>query len=187
MDLKKLKESDTQLYQTYVSQIDNFGQTPSQLLNTPHPPRKKRTECISPMLSFNNAAIYRWQRHPLIRIARCCLLQVNVGNDFITTSDSDGNISRHKWTALPLDYDPPFEICINFNDTKLMLDVLENNARTIDSFSKKCSVHPNGQWLYCCGNNGIHVRHKTCIRFTFYNMLGVANSSGKSTRVKTND
>ena len=39
VDLKRMKEEDTRLYETYLKQIENFGQAPSILFLRPHPVR----------------------------------------------------------------------------------------------------------------------------------------------------
>lgn len=39
VNLEELKQTDTELYETALKQIDNFGQTPAKLFNKPHPKR----------------------------------------------------------------------------------------------------------------------------------------------------
>ena len=50
VDLKKLKHTDPHLYQVTIQQMDNFGQTPPQLLFRPHP-------CRSPVKDQNVALL----------------------------------------------------------------------------------------------------------------------------------
>merc|ERR1712000_660864 len=53
VDLDDLRENDSPLYKQMVRQIDNYGQTPAQLFNRPHPPRQSldKVDIIWPLAS----------------------------------------------------------------------------------------------------------------------------------------
>lgn len=124
VDLEKLHKNDITLYNQYVCQISEFGQTPLQLFSRPHPCRSpiNKLDIIWPIASVIRGVDtlskeieppehprriisfkpYRVSVQPLLFIAEI--------GDRLLTIDTSRVIGLHNWSVQPPDVVPPFRI-----------------------------------------------------------------------------
>lgn len=101
---------DTTLREATLAQIEHFGQTPSQLLTTPHPARLQHEDLNTSIFTrFNELHLYRSEKvtldappndNPLLFIQHCHERIVMVGLDRM--------VGLHKWRNSTPEYVPPF-------------------------------------------------------------------------------
>jgi WD40 repeat protein len=134
VDLDDLKLNDTRLYNQMVRQIDNYGQTPTELFNRPHPMRKsldevdlfwpiashvlgvdtlprsaKLPERPRRMVCFKEQKVSIW---PIVFIG-----EINTWEKMITV-DSSRIIATHLWQIRPPDVVPPFQFRLDLHALK---------------------------------------------------------------------
>ena len=79
-----------------IAQIENFGQTPSQLLTKPHPKRQKLDEIFSPLL--HNPSSLKEQFTKPVSNAR--ILKIMTFNDRVITVCANGFITQHRFSFM---------------------------------------------------------------------------------------
>ena len=129
VDLDDLYKNDRVLYEQYVCQIAEFGQTPAQLFSTPHERRKsfRRVDIFWPMASIvpgvdtimdskeqpdRPKRVYSFKpqkisAYPVIFIAEC------TKSDRLVTVDTSQIVGQHVWSILSPDVVPPFKIKVD--------------------------------------------------------------------------
>lgn len=141
VDLDKLKDTDKKLYDTTIKQIDNFGQTPPQLLTRPHPARSRPEDFIFPLFSNrlglgHKVALKKPEK--LVAFPRCrttdqtydvnkvdvegrggaliflCECMGLAGDrERLVTIDSRRTLKLHRWKPLSPDVQPPFQLVVD--------------------------------------------------------------------------
>lgn len=98
---------DTTLREATLAQIEHFGQTPSQLLTTPHISRLTHEDLTTSIFArFNELHLYRSEKvtssaeNPLLFIQHC--------HEHIVTVGLDRIVGIHKWRNSTPEYVPPF-------------------------------------------------------------------------------
>jgi WD40 repeat protein len=134
VDLDALKLNDPRLYNQMVRQIDNYGQTPTELFHRPHPMRKsldevdlfwpiashvlgaesllrgaKLPERPRRMVCFKEHQVSIW---PVVFIG-----EINSWEKMITV-DSSRIIAAHLWQIRPPDVVPPFQFRLDLHAFK---------------------------------------------------------------------
>ena len=116
VDLDKI--DDAGMRAASISQIQNFGKCPSQLLTTPHPQRQSAAEshdAFSIIDSINDLCIYKSERitartlhdNPLLFLA---FTFSNNTHDKLITVGLDRQMSTHKWKPTHPDTIPPYHL-----------------------------------------------------------------------------
>lgn len=131
MDLDQLKDKDEFLYEQMRSQIDNYGQIPSQLFEKPHCPRlpvSKADIDIWPIaslpveaLGFDTVLEKKNTLQRPMKIVGFKSQQVSVGpilfiavlGSKLITVDSQQIIGYHNWQYLKPDVVPPYALEID--------------------------------------------------------------------------
>jgi hypothetical protein len=124
VDLETLKRNDPTLYYQYVCQIAEFGQTPAQLFDKPHPQRLPlhAVDIIWPIASVVRGAdtIQKEKNMPIMPKKIVCKkgaqLSVNpllfiaeYPGDKLVTIDSNRIMGHHFWVVVSPDVVPPFK------------------------------------------------------------------------------
>lgn len=136
VDLDSLRIQDPVLYDQYVCQITEFGQTPAQLFSKPHPMRKpfKKIDVIWPIASIVRGVhtIAKNSEFPEKPkgIINFKLKEVKVSNfpilfiseslesdKMLLTIDSSRVIGYHSWQVLSPDVVPPFKLKVDTSYT----------------------------------------------------------------------
>lgn len=129
VDLDQLKESDPYLYSQTVRQIDNFGQTPTQLFDKPHVQRQPFDKCdiIWPMASVVRGVdtIPKGQP-PLQKPRKVICFKFHQVSDFpvifigeagalerLVTVDSSRIVGWHFWQVRQPDVVPPYQLKVD--------------------------------------------------------------------------
>jgi hypothetical protein len=127
VDLDGLRKNDKQLYEQYITQIAEFGQTPSQLFMKPHVKRAPihEVDIVWPIASIvrgvdsipkTNPTIIMPHRiicHRSFEVSQAPILLIAEIADKIVTVDFLRIIGAHLWLALAPDVVPPFKIKID--------------------------------------------------------------------------
>jgi len=129
VDLDDLYKNDRILYEQYICQIAEFGQTPTQLFSTPHERRKsfRKVDIFWPIASIvpgvdtiidpkeqpdRPRRVYSFKpqkisAYPVIFIAEC------IGSDRLITVDTSQIVGQHSWSILSPDVVPPFKMKVD--------------------------------------------------------------------------
>jgi len=132
VDLDRMRVEDPGLHDTYVKQIDNYGQTPSVLFTKPHPQRNflQNDTKMWPLISnvygsdqIDNkflskpTGILAWDLGHLSCSSICCIMKrtqktivvAENENDFLLTIDVNKCAGYHSWVNLSNDITPQFK------------------------------------------------------------------------------
>jgi len=129
VDLDDLYKNDRILYEQYICQIAEFGQTPAQLFSTPHEHRKsfRKVDIFWPIASIvpgvdtiidpkeqpdRPRRVYSFKpqkisAYPVIFITEC------LKSDRLITVDTSQIVGQHSWTILSPDVVPPFKMKVD--------------------------------------------------------------------------
>lgn len=134
VDLDNLKMHDVRLYNQMVRQIDNYGQTPSELFNRPHPARKPLDEVdlfwpiASQILGMDTlpkgAKVPERPRRLVcfkeIKVSMCPIVFIGEINSWekLITVDTSRIIATHFWQIRPPDVVPPFQFKLDVHALK---------------------------------------------------------------------
>eukprot|EP01080_Neovahlkampfia_damariscottae_P008372 gene8372-197_t len=88
--------TDSSERRSIIAQIENFGQTPVQLLTKPHPKRQKLDEIFSPLL--HNPSSLKEQFSKPVSNAR--ILKIITFHDRVITVCANGFITQHKYSFM---------------------------------------------------------------------------------------
>jgi hypothetical protein len=129
VDLDQLKESDPYLYSQTVRQIDNFGQTPTQLFDKPHVQRLPFDKCdiIWPIASVVRGVDTVAKGQPALQKPRKVIcFKLHKISDFplvfigeagalerLVTVDSSRVVGWHLWQVRQPDVVPPYQIKVD--------------------------------------------------------------------------
>jgi hypothetical protein len=127
VDLDELVNNDKPLYDQYVKQIAEFGQTPVQLFQQPHIERLPldAVDIIFPIASCIRGldTIPRGGRNPIkpkrvlsyrsVAVSIWPIVLIHEVDDKIVTLDSSRLVGLHQWQSLPPDVVPPFKIKVD--------------------------------------------------------------------------
>ena len=126
VDLDKLKDNDTMLYDQIIRQISNFGQTPSLLFRKPHPQRLpiNQVDMFWPLASVVLGAdtipkgaplperprrVVCFKEHKISEFPIVLIGEI-ASHDKLITIDTSRLIGSHFWQVRPPDVVPPFQI-----------------------------------------------------------------------------
>jgi hypothetical protein len=144
VDLETLKKSDPTLYYQYVCQIAEFGQTPAQLFDKPHPPRPplQAVDIIWPIASVVRGVdtVTKEKYLPVMPKKVVCkkgspvsinplLMIVEFPGDKLITVDTNRIVGHHFWQVVSPDVVPPFK----FKVDEVALEISQGYA-----FAAKC-------------------------------------------------
>ncbi len=127
VDLDELCKNDRALYEQYVKQIGEFGQTPTQLFTSPHAERLPidTADIIFPIASVVRGidTVPKGGRLPIkpkrvvsyksFTISIWPIVLITEFADRIITLDSSRVLGVHAWLVLPPDVMPPFKIKVD--------------------------------------------------------------------------
>ena len=137
VDLENLRENDVPLYSQMVRQIDNYGQTPTQLFTRPHPRRLPLcdVDIFWPIASVvpgvdtipRGAALPErprrvvcFKEHVISASPVVFIAEINTWDKLITV-DSSRMVATHFWQIRPPDVVPPFQFKVDVNALRFSL------------------------------------------------------------------
>ena len=140
INLDEVKKQNEKLYNSYISQISEYGQVPAQLFKKPHPQRVpiQKADIVWPLASIvrgvntiiedttpsTSTDVKGISRTKLTRPSESLLsykhsLQSNLPiifvaecNDRLITVDTSGSSALHLWQHLPPEQTPPYKLKI---------------------------------------------------------------------------
>jgi hypothetical protein len=127
VNLEELLEKDKKLHQTYVNQIAEFGQTPTQLFTTPHPQRLPidAADIAWPIASVVLGAdtIMKGDVLPdkprkilcfkCYKISAWPIVFLSETAERLVTVDTSRVVGYHMWQSLPPDVVPPYRLKVD--------------------------------------------------------------------------
>jgi hypothetical protein len=161
-----LKIDDEAMRKATLSQIENFGQTPAQLLTEPHPPRDSPMKTITSVFDLVRAVeLYTQQQitadneqtqqmNPLIFVAQ------RVGN--VLSVGLDRVLGLHRWRNKTAQQIPPFEFDVErLKPATQPRKLGVRFAIGIRAQPELFAVDNLGKFIFSCGHwDGIH-RHNS--------------------------
>eukprot|EP00475_Leptophrys_vorax_P005709 TRINITY_DN13447_c0_g1_i1.p1 TRINITY_DN13447_c0_g1~~TRINITY_DN13447_c0_g1_i1.p1 ORF type:complete len:630 (+),score=120.28 TRINITY_DN13447_c0_g1_i1:217-2106(+) len=130
-----------------IDQINNFGQTPSQLLSTPHPKRLKLHEADASFFKkLDSVKCYVWT----MVFEKQAMIFIGQLQNAIVTVASDRSVAVHKWKPYVPEIDPPFSF-----DVEKRHDVARRKVGILFAArsrpSESCfAVSNDGKYLFTC-------------------------------------